>query len=316
MFHVPNNAQFIVAVGAANMDIVAQTHAKPSVGDSAPGRISTSPGGVARNVAENLARLGWSVRLLSAVGDDAHGRALLSSTQQAGVDVQRCWVWPTRNTATYVSLHGPDGELTAAVNDMGILEHITPAHLAIHAEDIRRASALLLDCNLSADALASLFEVGLVAPVFVDGVSTHKCTRILPWLPRVNTLKVNRAEAQALTGRSAHTPALADTAARELCALGVQRVVLSLGDGGVCWRDAQGHGGWAPALKTPMVNANGAGDALMAGLVHGVLHGHSLAQAVRFGSGCAALTLSSAQANHPNLSVPTVEHLLENTPTL
>ena len=128
------HAEQRLAAGTANMDITGSTTYAPTPGDSCPGQVHCAAGGVARNVAENLARLGLDVRLLSALGDDLYGRSLLEHTRNAGVDMRWCRVWPGLPTSTYMSLHGADGDSVAAVSDMTILEHITPDHLSQHPD--------------------------------------------------------------------------------------------------------------------------------------------------------------------------------------
>jgi pseudouridine kinase len=302
--------RFVLVLGGANMDVTATSHAQPAVGDSNPGRVRSAPGGVARNVAENLARLGHDTRLLSAVGDDLQGRSLLEATQRAGVDVRSCWVLAGEATSTYVSLHGPDGHLEMAVNDMRILERITPEQLAAHADRVRHAAVVVVDCNLTEQALAWLFANRGVTPVFVDAVSAFKCPRVRPWLAQVHTLKVNRQEAQALCGFTLQTDADIERAAQWLHTQGVQQVVLSLGARGVYWSGNGAGQGWHAAVPGDVVNASGAGDALMAGLVHGFLHRQGLAESIPFALACAALTLQSEQANHPSLSVVSVAQVL------
>lgn len=311
--YVLADQRFVLVLGGANMDITATTDAQPAMGDSNPGRVRTAPGGVARNVAENLARLGHDTRLLSAVGDDLQGRSLLEATQKAGVDVRSCWVLAGEATSTYVSLHGPDGHLEIAVNDMGILERITPDLLAAHADRVRHAATVVVDCNVTEAALAWLFANRGNTPVFVDAVSAFKCPRILPWLAQVHTLKVNRQEAQALCGFTLQTDADVERATQWLHTQGVQQVVLSLGARGVYWSDQNADHGWQAAVPGEVVNASGAGDALMAGLVHGFIHQHSLAESIPFALACAALTLQSEHANHPSLSVVSVAQLLRTT---
>lgn len=301
---------YVLCVGAANMDIAGSTSNRLTPGDSIPGRIRSAPGGVARNVAENLARLGNDARLSSAVGDDLVGRSLLESTGSAGVDVRACWVLAGEATAAYVSLHGPDGDMAAAVNDMSILERITPELLATHIDLLHGATALFIDCNLSVLALEWLFSQAGQAPIFVDPVSAFKCLRVNPWLGRIHTLKANRLEAQALCGHAIESGADVEGAARWLHTQGVQQVVLSLGERGVYWSGKAGLGGWQRALPVAVVNATGAGDALMAGLLHATLQGAALAQAVCFANGCAALTMMAPQANHPGLGVAAVQELL------
>jgi pseudouridine kinase len=301
---------FIAVVGAANMDISAQTTRVLAATDSTPGLIHCAPGGVARNVAENLARLGHLVRLVSVVGDDDFGRSLTQATRRAGVNMDDVQVFADQRTATYLSLHGPDGDMAVAVNDMAILDCITPEFLHAHAQVLDGASVVVVDCNLNPAALASLFPESLDLPVFVDAVSVVKCTRIAPWLPRIHTLKVNRLEAQALSGMVVHSLDDADHAARRLHQLGVRNVVLSLGELGVCWTDAQGRSGFRRAGRVDVVNTSGAGDALLAGLVHAHRCSMPLDVAVEFAMACAELTLSSTFANTPELSVTAVNRRL------
>lgn len=304
---------YMVAVGASNMDIAGHSSQAVVLGDSNPGHIALAPGGVARNVAENLARLGNRTRLVSAVGDDTPGRSLLDATAAAGVDLRACWVLPGEATSSYLSLHGPDGDMAMAVNDMRIVARITPERLAPLAADIAAAQALLLDCNLTDAALAWLCTRSAGTPIFVDTVSTHKCQRIAPWLQHVHLLKPNRLEAQALTGLPLDNPADAPAVAAWLHRKGVRQVVLSFGAQGVFWSDADGSRGLQSAPHVAVVNATGAGDALMAGLMHAHAQGQTLSEGVDFGSACAALTLGVQGANHPQLSLELVQQWLCTT---
>ena len=300
----------VLAIGAANLDITASTQQQLAAGDSTPGQVRYAAGGVARNVAENLARLGHHVCFLTAVGDDLYGRSLLEHTQNAGVDTHTCWTVPGAATSSYVSLHGTDGDMAFAINDMAILEHITPERLAGQAEKLRRASAWVLDCNLSEAALEWLFTHTPDIPVFVDPVSAFKCRRLLPWLAQVHTLKANRLEAQALWGCAVESDYAVEDATRWFHAQGVVCVVLSLGERGVYWSARDGASGWQAAIPVSVRTATGAGDALLAGLLHGHLQDLPLRHSVLFAVGCAALTLTANQANHPDLSAAAVQQLI------
>ncbi len=170
----------VCVVGAANMDIAGHSRAALLRGDSNPGEIEFSPGGVARNVAENLARLGRPsrrVHLISAVGADDFGRRLITATQASGVDVGLVGVFEDARTATYLALHGPNGDMALAVNDMAILARLSVAHLTPFKAVLENAACTVLDCNLSAEALRWLLEDCDLGPVFVDGVSAAKCGR-------------------------------------------------------------------------------------------------------------------------------------------
>lgn len=304
------NPPHIAVVGGANMDIGAQTPVPLVSGDSTPGHIRCAPGGVARNVAENLARLGHKACLLSAVGDDVFGKSLLESSRKAGVDTGAVCCLPLQRTATYLSLHGSDGDLAVAVNDMDILECLSPTFLAPHSAMLQSAMCTVLDCNLAPSALAWLLENTWTSPVFVDAVSMAKCGRITPWLPRIHLLKVNHLEAEILCGHAVHSVKDGCVSAKHLHQSGVRHVVVSLGGQGVCWCDADGTVGWQPVRQVQVVNTSGAGDALLAGLVHAHLKNMPLPVAVDFAMACAELTLSSTFANAPELSVAMVQRHL------
>lgn len=301
--------QGAVVFGAANVDISASTVMALAAGDSTPGCITTTAGGVGRNIAENLARLGHSVKLVSAVGDDLLGQFLLDHTRRAEVDVSTCSVFNGQTTGTYLSLNNPDGSVLAAVNDMAILNLLSPGELARHAATLATAGVWVVDCNLSDAAVEWVMQNSQGKTVFVDGVSGYKCLKVLPFLARVNTLKINQLEASALAGMPVDSAAQAISAAKSLRERGVNQVVVSLGSGGVCW-SMQGSSGHVAAINVNAVNSNGAGDALTGGLVHSALAGWPFEQAVHFANACAALTLQSASANHPDLSAANVSRLL------
>lgn len=298
------DAPTVVLVGGANMDITGRSSQAVLASDSNPGQVYFAPGGVARNVAENLARLGLNTHLISLVGDDEFGRRIVETTRGAGVNVNAVRARPGASTAIYLSLFGPDGALISAVNDMAIFDQLNPLELQHHQALLSRASGIVADCNLPPETLGGLLETTSAGPVFVDAVSVAKCVRLLPWLHHIHTLKINRAEAQTLSRRSVADVDDARAAALDLHCRGVGQVVISLGEAGACWCDAQGETGFLPSSTRTqtIVNTSGAGDALLAGLVAAHFRQMPLRQAVKCGLACAELTLMSPLANAPGMS--------------
>jgi pseudouridine kinase len=299
-------ATYVALIGGANLDISAQSHAKALMGDSNPGRIACSPGGVARNVAENLLRLGVDARLVSVLGDDAFAAVLRQAAEAIGLNLSACTTLAGQRTATYLSMHGVDGDMGVAVNDMGILEQMTPTLLQPHTALLQAAAAVVVDCNVRQDVLDWLGHQVQPLVLIAEAVSVAKCHKLLPVLDKLHTLKANRMEAQALSGLPTNTVAEVKAAALQLHQRGVRQVVISLGTEGVVWCDAAGSTGHRSAKPITMVSATGAGDALLSGLVYGHLQSLQMDQAVRFAMACAELTLSSTFANSPDLGVAAV----------
>ena len=111
----PARTVTVVCIGGVVADRVVTLHAPPVQGTSNPGAVVSSPGGVARNVAENLGRLGYRPSLVSVIGDDTVGTSLVSSVRAAGVDARGVRTVPSEATAEYLAILAPDGELVLGV---------------------------------------------------------------------------------------------------------------------------------------------------------------------------------------------------------
>ena len=303
----------IALLGGINMDVSVHAHSTLRAGDSNTGRVQCSPGGVARNVAENLLRLGLDARLLGVLGDDVFGQALWQFGAAIGLDMRACLTLPGQRTATYVCLHRADGDMDVAVNDMDIMDALTPALLQPQQALLRDAAVLVADCNLRSDVWQWLATEVAHPALFAEAVSVAKCTRLGDVLPQLHTLKANRLEAQALCGRAIASVQEACDAALALHRRGVGRVLISLGAQGVAWCDADGRCGHRAARAVPVVSATGAGDALMSGLVYGHLQGWPLQEALAWAMACAEITLASTAANAPALSVQAVQNYMQQT---
>ncbi|PHM49257.1 PfkB family carbohydrate kinase [Xenorhabdus miraniensis] len=291
--YILSNDVYTVTIGAANMDLTSYAYAKLIYEDSNPGKIISTPGGVGRNIAQNIALLKNESYLISVVGNDSHGNILFEQTKSAGVNVKYLYKLDGEKTSICNSLIDATGKCVVAVNDMSILEKLTPTLLSQSKSLIQHASVLVIDCNLTEDALKWLFNhVGNV-PIFVDTVSGSKAPKIRHWLSHIHTLKPNRTEAEILSGIKIDTQKNAANAALWFHQRGVQRLILSMDAEGVYYSELDNTSGWSHAINTNVINTNGAGDAMMAGLVHCWLEGMELKESIRFAQQCSALTLSS-----------------------
>ncbi len=302
---------YIVTIGSANMDVAGYSHGLLNYADSNPGRIKFTPGGVGRNIADNLALLGKESWLLTAVGDDFYGQSLLNETRRSGVRVSKCLVVPEENTSSYLSLLDNTGEMLVAINDMNISEYISAKFLAKHSEFIRDAAVIVVDCNVSENALAWLLTHAGDTPVFVDPVSAWKCVKIRDLLPHIHTLKPNRLEAETLSGLTLAGRDDVGNVAQWFHERGLKRLVLSMGGDGVYYSELGGASGWSLPIKTQVINVTGAGDAMMAGLAACWVDGFSFSDAVHFAQGCSSMALACEYTNNPDLSFANVISLVE-----
>ncbi|MBQ6373783.1 MAG: bifunctional hydroxymethylpyrimidine kinase/phosphomethylpyrimidine kinase [Clostridia bacterium] len=290
----------MAVVGAANIDIGGFPAGAVVMRDSNPGRIRMSAGGVGRNIACNLARLGVQVQLVTALGGDAFAAAVRDDCAAAGVALDLAMRFPEESSSTYLYIADAAGDMQLAVNDMEICTRITPEALFGCLDALYDMDAVVIDANLPEATIAFLAQ-NMRAPLIADAVSAVKARRLLSALPRLRAIKPNALEASALTGQPVYDRATAGSAAMKLVTMGVQRVFITLGERGVCCADASGAR-FLPGVPIQMASATGAGDAFTAALAWADACGADLCDCALAGLAAAALTASSPETVDPGMT--------------
>ena len=298
--YVLRSGDYVVVVGGANVDIGGRSRSALVPEDSNPGLVSTSIGGVGRNIAHNLSLLGADVRMLTAIGEDFYGQRLLAASTADGIDMSHALKLPDERTSTYLYITGPEGDMALAVSDMGICDRITPDYLAENLNLLQNARAVVCDANIPAESLAFLGS-HCTAPLFCDPVSTIKAEKLRPILGSIHTLKPNRIEAELLSGIPIRDRADVEKAAQKLLSLGLQRVFISLGGDGM-YAATRDESCWLENLPCRMVNTTGCGDSAMAALVWAYLEGLDLAESARAGLAASSITIESPETISPHMS--------------
>lgn len=300
---------YITVIGGANIDISAKSMiVAEQLADSHPGQIFTSPGGVARNIAENLARLGKPVRLISAFGSDLLSQHLKTSLDLPLMDISACYVSDRLGCDVYISFYDNTGELRYAINQMQLVDLLTPSYLSQFETEIKGSEIILADCNLSAPAIDWLTALENRPPLFFDGVSAQKILRLQPHLGKLDGLKCNQKEAAALLNLGEDTAP--EKLVAGLCAAGIGAVLLSLGAEGV-WLghfDKQIHFSQDISAQN-ILSVSGAGDGLLSGFIYGKSLGMDDTQAVQMGLKAAEMSLTCMAAVHPDIGSITAEIL-------
>lgn len=286
---------YVAVVGAINIDIWGKSSSVLILSDSNPGTISYSFGGVGRNIAHNLSLLGQKVSMLTAIGDDHWAPQIRRSCEENGIDLSRAFVVPESRTGTYLAISGPDGDMAIALSDMAIADEISPEVILREKDFLNGAACVVIDGNLRAETIGCICE-NITAPIFADPVSVTKGKKFLPYLHALHTFKPNSLEAESLTETA--TP---EAAAKELIRLGVKRVFVSDGSGGVVV--AEGDELFrSPCLPTTLVNATGGGDAVMAAICDAYCRGCSRRESARRAMAAGSIAVEAADTISPLMS--------------
>jgi pseudouridine kinase len=290
-------AKPVFIIGAAIMDLMGFPLGVPAPRDSMPGQVERAPGGVGRNLAENLVRLGLHTELITAFGDDQMGRELVKHCQQVNIGLRHSLVAEGFPTALHLAILNEQKDLHAGIADLRVLEHLTPRFLQRQYEALAEARTLVLETNVPPEAIDWLLqpEHEWEAPIYLDPVSVFLAERVRPHLGRFHTIKANRQQAEALCGRPLPRKADLEAAAREWIKKGARRVFITLGEEGAFAAniDRSVH---LSALQVKVANTTGAGDAFLAGVIWATLRNWPLDDCCRAGLAASTIAVRSATA--------------------
>ena len=273
----------ICVIGGANVDITATSGSAFRVGDSNPGTVRVSWGGVGRNIAHNLCLLGDEVELVTIFGGGLFGPVIEAACRKIGMGTVHSEIAREGTNSFFVSINNADGELVGGVADMNATEGMNREWLARRIEAINAADVVVADANSSADSLAFLID-NCQKPLYLDAVSVAKAERIKDavGLSRKKTffaLKSNALEYRSLG---------------DIPGAVIRRVYVSVGAEGLQVTE-NGRLYEFPALPCIVRNVTGGGDALLAGIVHAGPDA-SVEETAKWGLECARCAVESPEA--------------------
>ncbi|WP_327580601.1 ribokinase [Nonomuraea sp. NBC_00507] len=284
----------ISVFGSANMDLVAYVSEAPKRGETVTGhRFRTIPGGKGANQAIAAARAGAEVAFLGAVGDDGFGAELRATLSEAGVDVRGLRQVPGPSGIAHIVVDDDGGNSIIVVPGAnGTVAGPSGDDLAL----IARSEALLLQLELPMAAVVAAAEAGQVAGVPV--ILTPAPAQPLPdaLLDAVTLIVPNEHEAAAITGATAPDAALDALLER------VEEAVITLGSQGALYGSRSGERVRVPAVEVKAVDTTAAGDTFVGALAVARAERLPMADALRFASTAAAL---SVQREGASTSMPT-----------
>ncbi|QXI48662.1 1-phosphofructokinase [Pseudomonas anuradhapurensis] len=264
------------------------------LGTLRPGQVNRSQtqhshaAGKGLNVAQVLADLGHSVTVGGFLGRD-NLQPFEALIQWRGF--ADCFVRVPGETRSNIKLVEADGRVTD-VNGQGpevdeaarsallrLLEQVAPGHDAVVvAGSLPRGISAEWFCQL----LERLKALGLKVALDSSGEALRAGLQSIPWLVKPNTEELGE-----VLGLAVDNPQQQRAAAARLVASGIEHVVVSAGEQGVSWftRELAVH---ARPPKVQVASTVGAGDSLVAGMVHGLLQGEAPAQTLARATAIAA----------------------------
>ncbi|XP_051639974.1 uncharacterized protein LOC127469544 isoform X4 [Manacus candei] len=286
-----------VVIGGINVDFIAKAQ-NPDIlggGQTNAGRVRRTFGGVGRNLADCLSRLGQTPLLLSAVGKDEHLQSVLHYCHH--MDMSAVLQLEGKSTATYCAVVTSAGELSIGLGDMDIHQQITEQYVSQFKENLCQAPLVCIDGNVPLSTIQYVCQLAkehqlAELPSRLEDVVQTAVALACPLLAHLQCVVVTLGtHGILLCGKSLGGSVLLcpgaheQTAAASLCAA---------------------HYPTIPISREEIVNVSGAGDSLMAGILAGMLAKHDTDTCVQMGLLAASLSLRSYEPISPEISTSSV----------
>lgn len=285
----------IICIGGANIDFKFKSKNQLLLNTSNPISSSQSFGGVARNVAHNLAKVTSHIYLQTVVGNDEQGRALLEHMKVLGVNTQYCQILNDKRTSQYHAILNEQGELFIGLADMNIFDELSDDFITSAWDSWPKNSILFLDTNIPSRLIDLMLHKAseLELLLCIDPVSVEKTKKLPDGLNSVFLIKADIQEASALSGLPIQSIDDCMMAGRQIRRRGVKNIVISLGKLGYVLMN-ETHEVHVPIDEVEhVVDVSGAGDAFVAGILHGLQQGNRVIDACKQGARAAAQTIQS-----------------------
>ncbi len=306
---VTNDQAYVTIIGGANIDIQGMPHSNLIQKDSNPGKVTISLGGVGRNIAENLTRLGVKTKLITAICNDLYGAKILAGANEIGLDIHDSFVFNDCSTSTYLAILDKDGDMHTAISDMDIYQQITVELIKEKREIIANSNLCIIDTNIPTEVIKYIVT-NIKGPVyFLDTVSTSKAMKVKEIIGYFHTIKTNKIETEVLTEIEINNYNDLRKSAEYFLQKGVKRVFITLGEQGLYVNDGINEKK-IPSPKVKVINVTGAGDALVAALAYSYLNKFSLEYTAQFALSAAILALSHENTINPAFVLENVNKIM------
>ena len=297
----------MVVVGVVFLDIKGFPFFKYDAVGTNLGNVLMTHGGVARNVAVNMANLGAEVEFVTMLDDDSLGREARLRLRGAGVKLTHAVSTPDKGMGMWLAVFNEKGDLAGSVSHMPDASPIERLFDEKGEEIIRSCRGVALEIDLSEKVSERVFELAerFDKPVYAIVANMSVILRRPDFMARTACVILNEIEAGRLFGREIRALSPEETleAVSEAApAMGIRSIVVTMGARGAVYLDAEnGLRGVCPAVPCRVVDTTGAGDAFFSAVVESLARGMRLDDAVTCGARLASMTVSTSESTFPHV---------------
>lgn len=292
----------VLVIGAQNIDIFSSVNTPYKLKDSNPATIHMGFGGVGRNIAENLKRLGNDVHFLTIFADDFFAKAAKISLDAIGINTDQSMYATNQSNSIYMGIMDEDNDLFLGLNDMDIVKMLDETVITEKEAFINSFDCLVIDNNLKASAIKEITTRFHDKIIIIDAVSAKKVHKLSNLLATIDFLKLNHIELFELSGKDNVPDAI-----KALRNKGANTLIITNQASDIIVSSKNNTTSYKPIPIQDITNATGAGDAFISGFIHGTLQDYSIDKRIDYARSIAYLTLKSTDATSKTITINEVE---------
>jgi pseudouridine kinase len=300
----------VIIIGASIVDVIGMPLLPLKKGDSTPGKVLVSAGGVARNIAENIQRIGINVTLISAIGNDLFGKVIVTNANELKININQSIIHNEKPTSFYLLITNDSGNPELAISDTSIIEVISQSFIESKRDLIEKHKIIVIDTNLPTETINYLAESFNNQDIFIDLVSTAKAKKAKELIGKFHTIKPNIEEAEVLSDIKYNNENDLLKMRDYFLHKGVKQLFISMGEKGSFYANSEIHG-IISGRNVSIVNSSGAGDAYMAGLIYSYLKDKTIKETACFASACSLIAMQKESAVNPQISLKMINNYIK-----
>ena len=303
---------YVLGIGASNVDVYGKSLIKIRHRYDHPAVISSSIGGVIHNIITNFAKLSGKAKVITAYSDDIYGKAILDDYQKHNIDVSDSLLVKDSSSGVFMQIQDDDNDMYMAICDMSVLKNITPQFLNEKIPLITNAKMVVIDPSLNDETITRLIEICKdKVPIYADTLSDEYAIKLRPYVSGFELIKPNKSELENLTGMKIKSDDDIEKAALSLIDKGTKKVFVSLGKEGILYMDKDTKIRRKFKEEKDVVNASGAGDALMGTIIYGELNRLPIEETIDLGLAAGIAAIRCQATINENMSLELLNKIIK-----
>ena len=300
---------YVVGIGSANLDIYGKSLIDLKPKYDHPSKITTSVGGVTRNVLCNLSLLKVQTKLLAALGDDVFGKIILEDCLKNNIDINNILKIKDESSGVFMQILDNKNDMHMALCDMSINKNIKVNYLKKNENILKNAKIIFFDPSLPLDSIEYLVNT-FGEKIYLDPLSDEYAKKIKPFINRIYTLKPNKTELEVLSDTKINNEEDLEKACKIIIDKGVKKLYVTLGEKGALFysKEKKIRKRFRPVEN--MVNASGAGDSFFATIIFGNINKLDEIESLELALAAGIITIKSKETISSELSIENLKNIV------